>query len=68
VEILPGKEGLLHISQIDNKRVNKVSDYFKVGDKVIVKLLKIEDGKLSLSRKEVLNSNSDENKPKEKQQ
>ncbi|MCL6493228.1 MAG: polyribonucleotide nucleotidyltransferase [Ignavibacterium sp.] len=68
VEILPGKEGLLHISQIDNKRVNKVSDYFKVGDKVIVKLLKIEDGKLSLSRKEVLNSNSEENKPKEKQQ
>lgn len=68
VEILPGKEGLLHISQIDNKRVNKVSDYFKVGDKVIVKLLKIEDGKLSLSRKEVLNSNSEENKSKEKQQ
>lgn len=68
VEILPGKEGLLHISQIDNKRVNKVSDYFKVGDKVIVKLLRIEDGKLSLSRKEVLNSNSEENKPKEKQQ
>lgn len=66
VEILPGKEGLLHISQIDNKRVNKVSDYFKVGDKVLVKLMKIEDGKLSLSRKEVLN-NSEENKQKEKQ-
>ncbi|MCK7526038.1 MAG: S1 RNA-binding domain-containing protein [Ignavibacteriales bacterium] len=31
------KEGLLHISQIDNKRVEKVSDYFKVGDKVTVK-------------------------------
>jgi polyribonucleotide nucleotidyltransferase len=67
VEILPGKEGLLHISQIDNKRVNKVSDYFKVGDKVIVKLMKIEDGKLSLSRKEVINNNSEENKQKEKQ-
>jgi polyribonucleotide nucleotidyltransferase len=67
VEILPGKEGLLHISQIDNKRVNKVTDYFKVGDKVLVKLMKIEDGKLSLSRKEVLN-NSEENKQKEKQQ
>ena len=37
VEIIPGKEGLLHISQIDNKRVDKVSDYFKVGDKVTVK-------------------------------
>ena len=55
VEILPGKEGLLHISQIDNKRVDKVSDYFKPGDKVTVKLLKVENGKYSLSRKELLN-------------
>jgi polyribonucleotide nucleotidyltransferase len=54
VEILPGKEGLLHISQIDNKRVEKVSDYFKTGDKVTVKLLKIENGKFSLSRRELL--------------
>ncbi len=54
VEILPGKEGLLHISQIDNKRVNKVTDYFKEGDKVKVKLLKVENGKYSLSRKELL--------------
>jgi polyribonucleotide nucleotidyltransferase len=54
VEILPGKEGLLHISQIDNKRVEKVSDYFKTGDKVTVKLIKIDNGKLSLSRKELL--------------
>jgi len=54
VEILPGKEGLLHISQIDNKRVEKVSDYFKTGDKVKVKLLKVENGKFSLSRKELL--------------
>ncbi len=55
VEILPGKEGLLHISQIDNKRVEKVTDYLKEGDKVKVKLLKMENGKFSLSRKEVLN-------------
>ena len=54
VEILPGKEGLLHISQIDNKRVNKVTDYYKEGDKVRVKLLKVENGKFSLSRKELL--------------
>jgi polyribonucleotide nucleotidyltransferase len=54
VEILPGKEGLLHISQIDNKRVEKISDYFKTGDKVTVKLIKIDNGKLSLSRKELL--------------
>lgn len=54
VEILPGKEGLLHISQIDNKRVEKVSDYFKTGDKVEVKLIKVDNGKFSLSRKELL--------------
>src|ERR1035437_3393589 len=54
VEILPGKEGLLHISQIDNKRVNKVTDYYKEGDKVTVKLIKMENGKFSLSAKELL--------------
>ncbi|MFZ1518442.1 MAG: polyribonucleotide nucleotidyltransferase [Ignavibacteriaceae bacterium] len=54
VEILPGKEGLLHISEIDIKRVNKVTDYLKVGDKLSVKLLKIENGKFSLSRKKLL--------------
>lgn len=54
VEILPGKEGLLHISQIDTKRVNKVTDYLKEGDNVKVKLLKVENGKYSLSRKELL--------------
>ena len=60
VEILPGKEGLLHISQIDNKRVNKVTDYYKEGDKVTVKLLKIENGKFSLSRKELLKEDNRE--------
>ena len=65
VEILPGKEGLLHISQIDNKRVAKVSDYFKEGDKVTVKLLKIENGKFSLSRKELLKEVSNSSTPKE---
>ncbi len=54
VEILPGKDGLLHISEIDTKRVNKVSDYLKVGDKITVKLLKIENGKFSLSRRKLL--------------
>ncbi len=55
VEILPGKEGLLHISEIDLHRVNRVEDHFKVGDVVDVQLLKITpDGKLDLSRKAVL--------------
>jgi polyribonucleotide nucleotidyltransferase len=64
VEIIPGKDGLLHISQIDNKRVEKVSDYYKIGDKVTVKLIKIENGKFSLSRKELLKeaSKKEENK------
>jgi polyribonucleotide nucleotidyltransferase len=62
VEILPGKEGLLHISQIDNKRVNKVTDYFKEGDKVTVKLLKIENGKFSLSRKDLIKENNKDSK------
>jgi polyribonucleotide nucleotidyltransferase len=56
VEILPGKEGLLHISQIDNKRVNKVEDVLKRGDEVTVKVMEIdkETGKISLSRKALM--------------
>ncbi|AFN74957.1 polynucleotide phosphorylase/polyadenylase [Melioribacter roseus P3M-2] len=54
VEILPGIQGLLHISQIDNKRINKVSDVLKEGDIVRVKLLSIEGNKYSLSRKVLL--------------
>jgi polyribonucleotide nucleotidyltransferase len=63
VEILPGKEGLLHISQIDNKRINRVEDVLKRGEEVTVKLLQIdpENGKLSLSRK-VLLEGADEHK------
>ncbi len=52
VEFLPGKEGLLHISQIDHKRVNKVEDVFKLGDEVEVKLMEVDDmGRYNLSRK-----------------
>ncbi len=55
VEILPGKEGLLHISELEYHRVNKVEDILHVGDEVEVKLLKVErDGKLELSRKALL--------------
>ncbi len=54
-EILPGKEGLIHISELDLKRVNKVEDVVKVGDKVDVILKEIDkEGRLNLSRKEVL--------------
>ncbi|HEY5535577.1 MAG TPA: polyribonucleotide nucleotidyltransferase [Ignavibacteria bacterium] len=55
VEIFPGKEGLLHISEIDNKRVEKVQDVLKMGEKVQVKLLAIDEfGKLKLSRRVLL--------------
>jgi len=55
VEIIPGKDGLLHISEIDHKRIDRVEDVLKVGDKIEVKLLKVESGgKLRLSRKALL--------------
>ena len=54
VEFLPGKEGLLHISQIDLKKIDKVTDVLKEGDTLKVKLIKFENGKYSLSRKALL--------------
>ncbi len=56
IEIVPGKDGLLHISEIDWKRVEKVEDVLKEGDMVEVKLIEIDKktGKLKLSRKALL--------------
>ncbi|MDX1592115.1 MAG: polyribonucleotide nucleotidyltransferase [Balneolaceae bacterium] len=55
VEIVPGKEGLLHISELEHGHVKKVEDVLSVGDQVDVKLLKVEHGgKLRLSRKALL--------------
>lgn len=56
VEILPGKEGLLHISELDYKKVDKVEDVLQVGDEVDVKLLEIDQktGKMRLSRRALL--------------
>ncbi len=53
IEILPGKEGLLHISEIDWKHIKEVEDVLKTGDKVKVKLIDVDSrtGKLKLSRK-----------------
>ena len=60
VEILPGTDGLVHISELDEKRVNKVTDILKEGDEVTVKVLEIDSrGKIRLSRKAVL---AEENK------
>jgi len=55
VEILPGTEGLVHISQLDRTRVKRVSDILKEGDEVPVKVLEIDrSGKIRLSRREAL--------------
>ncbi|MEK7389499.1 MAG: polyribonucleotide nucleotidyltransferase [Elusimicrobiota bacterium] len=64
VEIFPGKEGLLHISQIDVKRVAKVEDVLRMGDEVEVKVLEIDgDSKIRLSRKAVLSPGSENDTP-----
>jgi len=55
VEIAPGKEGLVHISKLDVRRVEKVEDVVNVGDEVIVKVTEIDDqGRLNLSRRDAL--------------
>jgi polyribonucleotide nucleotidyltransferase len=55
VEILPGTDGLIHISQLDRERVNKVTDILNEGDEVIVKVIDIDkNGKIALSRKAAL--------------
>jgi len=55
VEIAPGKEGLVHISKLDNKRVAKVEDVVDIGDKVTVKFLGFDEkGRINLSRKDAL--------------
>ena len=55
VEFAPGKEGMVHISELENRRVEKVEDVCNVGDQIIVKIIKIDNqGKIGLSRKEAL--------------
>ena len=56
VEVLPGKEGLLHISKISNERVNKVEDVLSVGDDILVKVTEInqDEGKFSLTAKDLM--------------
>ncbi|MCC6749611.1 MAG: polyribonucleotide nucleotidyltransferase [Deltaproteobacteria bacterium] len=57
VEILPGTDGLVHISELDHKRVNRVEDVLHEGDEVVVKVINIDrEGKIRLSRKEALNA------------
>ncbi len=59
VEILPGKEGLVHISKLDKKRVEKVEDIVSVGDEVLVKVIEIDrQGRINLSRRDALTDDS----------
>ncbi len=67
VQILPGKDGLVHVSEMAEERVNKPSDVVKEGDKVDVKLVAIDDrGRLQLSMKAVKRSENDKKKRDEK--
>lgn len=67
VELSSNKDGLLHISEIDHKRVNNVADYYKVGDAVEVKVIEKDriSGKLGLSVKQLKENNKEDNKNKE---
>jgi polyribonucleotide nucleotidyltransferase len=63
VEIFPGKEGLVHISQLDLNRVAKVTDVVNIGDSILVKVTEIDDqGRINLSRKAVLKEEADKKK------
>jgi len=60
VEIFPGTDGLVHISQLDKERVNKVTDVLNEGDEVLVKVLEVDErGKIRLSRKAALGESLD---------
>ncbi len=66
VTIKPGKDGLVHISQIAHERVNKVTDYLKVGDTVKVKVLEVDrQGRVRLSMKELIDPPATEDKAQE---
>ncbi|MFA5839802.1 MAG: polyribonucleotide nucleotidyltransferase [Candidatus Margulisiibacteriota bacterium] len=60
VEILPGKEGLVHISEVASRRIAKVEDEINIGDEVIVKVIKVdEQGRVDLSRRQVTEQDKD---------
>lgn len=55
VEIAPGKDGLVHISKLDNQRVERVEDVVSIGDQIVVKVMEIDSqGRINLSRKDAL--------------
>lgn len=61
VEFLPGKEGLVHISKLDKKRVEKVEDVVNVGDEILVKVMEVDrQGRINLSRKDAMDTGNEE--------
>ncbi len=61
VEFLPGKEGLVHISKLDKKRVEKVEDVVKIGDEIMVKVMEVDkQGRINLSRKDAMPADTNE--------
>ena len=66
VEIFPGTEGLIHISQLDSRRVKNVADILKEGDEVLVKVIDIDKmGRIKLSRKAALSESIKERPERE---
>jgi polyribonucleotide nucleotidyltransferase len=66
VEILPGKEGLVHISKLDFVRVNKVEDIVSVGDEILVKVTEVDNqGRVNLSRRDAIKDSESEDKEKD---
>ena len=63
VEFLPGKEGLVHISKLDKKRVDRVEDVVNIGDEILVKVIEIDkQGRINLSRKDaMIDKNTEQN-------
>src|SRR5699024_9722505 len=62
VELCKGKDGLVHISQIQDKRTNKVEDVLSIGDQIMVKVKEIDQqGRVNLSRKDVLETEREKN-------
>lgn len=62
VELFKGKDGLVHISQLQDKRTNKVEDVAQIGDKIMVKVTEIDNqGRVNLSRKDVLQAEREKN-------
>jgi polyribonucleotide nucleotidyltransferase len=65
VELLPGKDGMVHISKLANERVEKVEDVVKIGDEILVKVVEVDEkGRINLTRKGLIPDNKDKTPPK----